>query len=86
MSESLFINGRRRASESGVTQDVIDPSNGEVVATVSVGDENDVNAAVEAARAAFPGWSTAAPVERSAALSRFAALLEERAEEFAQLE
>ncbi|MEX5272024.1 gamma-aminobutyraldehyde dehydrogenase [Kocuria sabuli] len=82
----LWINGRMRPSAWGRTSEVIDPSNGTVVATVAVAGEEDVDAAVEAARAAFPGWSRATPAERSAVLTRFAALLEERAEEFAVLE
>jgi len=73
-------------SDSGVVTDVIDPSNGTVVATVDLADGADVDAAVGAARAAFPEWSTATPAERSGVLARVAALLEERTEEFAQLE
>ena len=46
----------------------------------------DVDAAVAAARAAFPAWSSAPPVERSAALTRLAALLAERADDLARTE
>lgn len=81
-----FINGRLVASTSGQTCPVIDPSNGELITTLDAAGPDDVEAAVAAARAAFPGWSTATPGERSAVLTRFAALMEERAEEFAQLE
>ncbi|GER23739.1 gamma-aminobutyraldehyde dehydrogenase [Zafaria cholistanensis] len=81
-----FINGRPVRGNSGDVCKVLDPSNGEVVATLDSAGPADVEAAVAAARAAFPGWSGATPAERSAVLTRFAALLEERAEEFAQLE
>ncbi|WP_309052953.1 aldehyde dehydrogenase family protein, partial [Streptomyces sp.] len=74
------------AGTSGTTSEVINPSDGTVVATVASAGDEDVDAAVEAARAAFPGWSRATPAERSAVLTRFAVLLEERAEEFAVLE
>ena len=46
----------------------------------------EVDAAVAAARAAYPGWSGATPGERSAALTQLAAILTERASEFATLE
>ncbi|WP_432512097.1 gamma-aminobutyraldehyde dehydrogenase [Kineococcus sp. SYSU DK001] len=86
MTGSQFIDGRRTTSASGETLDVLDPSTGEVVETVDLADGSDVRTAVAAARAAFPGWSRATPAERSTVLTRFAALLGERAEEFAQLE
>jgi betaine-aldehyde dehydrogenase len=81
-----FINGKRVESVSGLTRDVRDPSNGELVETVDLADLSDVEAAVAAARAAFVGWSRTTPADRSAVLTKFAALLGERAEEFAQLE
>lgn len=81
-----LIDGRLITSSSRLTTDVIDPSNGETVATVELADAADVDAAVGAARAAFPEWSRATPAERSGVLARFATLLDERAEEFAQLE
>jgi betaine-aldehyde dehydrogenase len=81
-----FINGKRVESVSGLTHDVRDPSNGELVETVDLADLSDVEAAVAAARAAFPEWSRTTPADRSAVLTKFAALLGERAEEFAQLE
>ena len=45
-----------------------------------------VEAAVEAARAAFPGWSSRSPQERSQVLQRLADLLEQSLEELAQAE
>ena len=81
-----LIGGRRRAGGSGQTHDVIDPATGEVVEQVGLADAADVDAAVAAARAAFPAWSAAAPVERSGALTRLAALLAERSSELARVE
>jgi betaine-aldehyde dehydrogenase len=81
-----FIDGARRVSRSGTTIDIINPSTGELVERTDCADEQDVNDAVAAARAAFPGWSGATPGERSNALNAFARLLEENAEELAQLE
>jgi betaine-aldehyde dehydrogenase len=83
---SQFINGTVRESVSGQKTDVIDPSNGSTVATVTLAGSDDVKLAVQAARDAFPAWSRATPGERSALLTKFAAVLEGRAEEIAQLE
>ncbi len=83
---SHFIGGKHVDSGAGETSDVIDPSNGEVVATVSLAGPADVDLAVAAARDAFPGWSTATPGERSSALTALAALLDERAADFADVE
>jgi betaine-aldehyde dehydrogenase len=83
---SQFINGKLIDGTTGETVDVIDPSNGTVVDTITLASSDDVKLAVQAARDAFPAWSGATPAERSAALTKFAALMEERAEEFAQLE
>ena len=54
----LFINNEWRAAASGRTMDVINPATEEVCATVASADAADLNAAVEAARAAFNGpWA-----------------------------
>ena len=66
--------------------EITDPATGETLETVQPADGADVDAAVRAARDAFPEWSTAAPVERSGALTRMAALLEERADDLARTE
>ena len=51
-----FIHGAWRAPEAGEYFDSTDPSNGEVLASVAQGTAADVDAAVEAARTALPGW------------------------------
>ena len=63
-----FIAGSRRRGGSGETFDVTDPATGQTVEQVALAGPADVDAAVAAARAAFPDWSGAPPVERSAAL------------------
>ncbi len=81
-----YIGGERRAATSGERVDVLDPSTNETLETVTLASTADVDAAVAAAGAAFAEWSRATPVERSTVLLRAAALLDERAEELAQLE
>ena len=84
---SHFIDGKLLTGTStGATTDVIDPSNGSVIETVSLAGPDEVEQAVQAASAAYRSWSRATPGERSAVLARFARVLESRAEEFAQVE
>jgi acyl-CoA reductase-like NAD-dependent aldehyde dehydrogenase len=65
------------------TFDVLDPSTGEVITAVEVGDPD---AAVAAARTAFPAWARTAPAERAALLKAGARRLREHAEELAELQ
>ncbi|MFE7853673.1 gamma-aminobutyraldehyde dehydrogenase [Streptomyces sp. NPDC057403] len=81
-----FIAGRLTKGTSGRTHAVVDPATGEEVYTYELAGTDDVDAAVAAARAAFPGWAGLTPGERSDALHRFAAVLAERAEDFARAE
>ncbi|CAL9598766.1 Gamma-aminobutyraldehyde dehydrogenase [Streptomyces sp. enrichment culture] len=81
-----FIAGRVTKGTSGRTHAVVDPATGEEVYTYELAGTDDVDAAVAAAREAFPAWAGATPGERSDALHRFAAVVAERAEEFAQAE
>eukprot|EP00058_Branchiostoma_floridae_P016960 XP_002602448.1 hypothetical protein BRAFLDRAFT_63460 [Branchiostoma floridae] len=79
-----FIDGQFVGTESHI--DSYNPSTGEVYAKVPDSGEADVNAAVQAAKAAFPGWSETPAAERSRILNRIADLIETHLEEFAQAE
>ncbi|MER6157574.1 gamma-aminobutyraldehyde dehydrogenase [Streptomyces sp. NPDC001868] len=81
-----YIAGRPTKGTSGRTHTVVDPATGDEVLTYELAGPDDVDAAVAAARAAFPGWAATTPGERSDALHRFAAVLADRAEEFARAE
>ncbi|GAA3743922.1 gamma-aminobutyraldehyde dehydrogenase [Streptomyces tremellae] len=81
-----FIGGRLTHGTSGRTQDVVDPATGETVFSYHLASAADVDAAVAAAVAAFPAWSSATPGERSDALHRFAAVLAGRADDLAHAE
>ncbi|WP_330301084.1 gamma-aminobutyraldehyde dehydrogenase [Streptomyces sp. NBC_00503] len=81
-----YIDGQLRPGTSGRSHTVVDPATGEEVLTYELASTADVDAAVAAAKRAFPGWSGATPGERSDALHRLAAVLSERAEEFAYAE
>ncbi|GHG39861.1 gamma-aminobutyraldehyde dehydrogenase [Streptomyces albogriseolus] len=81
-----FIAGRPAKGTSGRTHAVVDPATGTEVYTYDLAGADDVDAAVAAAREAFPAWAAATPGERSDALHRFAAVVAERAEDFARAE
>jgi betaine-aldehyde dehydrogenase len=81
-----FINGELVDPADGVTEEVINPATGEPIAEAPLSTEEDVDRAVKAARSAFDEWSTRPPMERSAALLKIADLIEERADEIADLE
>ncbi|NJP52861.1 gamma-aminobutyraldehyde dehydrogenase [Streptomyces sp. SBST2-5] len=81
-----FIAGRYTKGTSDRSHTVVDPATGEGVHTYDLASTDDVDAAVAAAREAFPAWAGATPAERSEAMHRFAAVVAERAEEFARAE
>jgi 1-pyrroline dehydrogenase len=77
-----YINGKAVAAKSGKTLSVEDPSTRAKIATVPHSGKEDINAAVAAARAAFPSWSSTTPGERSLALLKLADALESRKRRF----
>jgi betaine-aldehyde dehydrogenase len=81
-----FINGELVDPAEGQTEEITNPATGEVIAEAPLSSEQDVDRAVGAARAAFEAWSAQTPGERAAALLKIADLIEERAEEIADLE
>ena len=85
--KQLLIDGQWVDAASGKTFESINPATGEVLAHVAEADAADVDRAVKAARAAFEaGWGASSPYERQRVLLRIADLIEEHAEELAQLE
>ena len=81
--QQLLIGGEWRSAGSGATFEAVNPFTGEVASTASAAGREDARAAVEAANAAFPAWSTTGPGERRALLSRAADLLIERQHDIA---
>ena len=81
-----FIDGEFADAADGATEDVINPSNGEVIAQAPLSSAEDVDRAVAAARKAFAGWSTTTPMERGTALLKLADAIEENADVLADLE
>jgi acyl-CoA reductase-like NAD-dependent aldehyde dehydrogenase len=79
----LVIDGRLVAGAS--TFDVINPATEEVLAKCPRADAAQLNAAVAAAKAAFPAWSAKSFEERRKLLVNLADALEARSDEFARL-
>ncbi len=83
-----FIDGKFAAAASGKTFDCVSPIDGKVLTQVAAGDQEDVDRAVKAARAAFEDgrWANLAPARRKKVMLRWAELLEQHATELALLE
>ncbi|KAJ1437949.1 sulfate anion transporter, conserved site [Sesbania bispinosa] len=84
----LFINGDFVDSVSGKTFETIDPRTGEVTASISEGDKEDIDIAVKAAREAFDSgpWPRMSGVERAKIMMKWADLIDQNREELAALE
>lgn len=83
----LFINGGWRDSASGETFPAVNPFNQEVWASIPAATENDVEAAIAAARTAQRTvWSRMTGRERATLINRLGALIEENADRLALLE
>ena len=81
----LFIGGQWRASASGKTLDVHDPSTGKTIKKIADATPADARAAMDAAANAQAGWAATAPRERGELLRRAFDLMQQRKEEFALL-
>ena len=85
--KQLFINNEWRAASSAKTMDVINPATEEVCATVASAGADDLNAAVDAARAALNGpWGQMSARERGRLVRKLGERLMERADEVSRLE
>lgn len=82
----MLINGDWVDAASGETIDIITPTDrNQVIATTPRGGAEDVDRAVKAARAAFPGWAATHFTVRQKALLQIAEKLEREAEGLSQL-
>ena len=81
----LYVNGHWTAPKGNKSIDVINASTEEVMGRIPEGSEEDVNAAVAAARAAFDGWAATPAAERAAFLQKIHEGLKARMEEIGKL-
>ncbi|MWG34527.1 aldehyde dehydrogenase family protein [Halomarina oriensis] len=83
----LYVGGEFVAADAGETFDTIDPTTGEVLASVARGTEADVDDAVEAAWTAFDEeWSGVSAGRRQRVLTSIADAIEANVEDLARLE
>src|SRR5919109_424519 len=79
-----YVGGRWTASSSSDALDVTNPATGEVLAQVPLSSAADLDAAVEAARAALPEWRAVSVIERARKLFALREALDGRREELAR--
>jgi len=85
MDAGLLIGGKIRPAAAGGTFDRADPVTGELATRAAAGRTADVDAAVEAAAAAFPAWSQESPTKRRAILNKAADELEAATAQFIEV-
>jgi 1-pyrroline dehydrogenase len=85
-TQKIFVGGKWTAAAEGGTMEVLNPATGETIAEVPACTAADVDAAVEAAALALPEWLEATPAERAELLLKLADVVDENAEELAEIE
>jgi aldehyde dehydrogenase (NAD+) len=80
-----WVDGREQASANGETFAKIDPATGETICQVARSRVGDIEAAVRAARRAYPGWRTLTPVARGDFIRSIASAMQERRDQFAEI-
>ena len=71
-----FVNGRAMDGGGGRSGTIFNPATGEQAASVLLGGKAEVDAAVAAATAAFPGWAATPPLRRARVMFKFKELIE----------
>ncbi|HEX8025756.1 MAG TPA: aldehyde dehydrogenase family protein [Candidatus Limnocylindrales bacterium] len=80
----LFIGGAWVDPAAGESFEATNPATGGAIGRIALGRRDDARQAIEAARAAAPGWARTTPFERAAALERVAAVIESRKDALAR--
>ncbi|MEU1106732.1 aldehyde dehydrogenase family protein [Streptomyces tibetensis] len=82
--DGMYIDGAWRPAAGQDVIEVVNPVDGQVIATVPAGTAEDVDTAVRAARAALADWAATPPAERAARLAALRDVLVARADEIAE--
>jgi betaine-aldehyde dehydrogenase len=84
----MYVDGRWKLAADGGTRDLINPANGETIATVAEGNERDAEEAIRAARKAFDEgpWGSTSAADRAALLLRVADRIDDCREEFTRID
>jgi aldehyde dehydrogenase (NAD+) len=84
IKREFYINGAWVGPSTPRDCPVINPSTEEACAIISLGSADDLNAAVTAAKAAFPAWAATPPAQRRAVVERILQQYHARLEDLAQ--
>ncbi|MFD8144293.1 aldehyde dehydrogenase family protein [Streptomyces sp. NPDC059708] len=82
--DGMYIGGEWRPAAGSGRIEVVNPADEQVIGAVPAGTAEDVDAAVRAARAAFPGWAATPPAERAALIGALRDVLVARKTEIAE--
>ena len=87
-TQQLLVDGKWRCASSGAVSDIYNPSSGEVIARAASATEEDAEQAIAAARRSFDAgsWTGMTPAQRGKILWRIADLMEQHADQLAELE
>ena len=80
-----YIGGQHVASQSGRTAPVFNPATGSQSKEVALSSADETRAAIANAQEAFKTWSKVTPLNRARIMFKFKALVEEHADELAEL-
>ncbi|MUO82303.1 CoA-acylating methylmalonate-semialdehyde dehydrogenase [Agrobacterium vitis] len=80
-----FIGGKTVAGTSGRKQPIFNPATGEVQGEISLASADELNAAVENAKAAQPKWAATNPQRRARVFMKFVELLNTHMDELAEM-
>src|ERR1700693_2828747 len=80
-----FIDGKRAEAKSGRWGDVFNPATGEKIRRVALAAAAEVDAAVQAAAKAFPGWAATPPLTRARVLFKFLELMNREQDNLARM-
>jgi malonate-semialdehyde dehydrogenase (acetylating) / methylmalonate-semialdehyde dehydrogenase len=78
-----YINGQRVDGSDAATGAVYNPATGQQSGILPLGGVDEINAAVAAARAAFPAWSQTPPIRRARVMFKLRELLDANADKLA---
>jgi acyl-CoA reductase-like NAD-dependent aldehyde dehydrogenase len=81
----MYINGKWVKTEGNKKIKVVNPSTEEIIGSVPVGNQADIDYAIESAKKAFDNWSKSGINDRIEILNLLSASLKERGEEIAQI-
>jgi malonate-semialdehyde dehydrogenase (acetylating) / methylmalonate-semialdehyde dehydrogenase len=80
-----FIGGKPIPGKSGRFSDVYNPATGEVACRVPLATKAELDAAVQSAKKAFPGWSRTPPLTRARVMFKYKELLEKNRDKLAHM-